>query len=405
MNTVESISVFLLLIGMVIAAALLIRSIRKDRKQKQVMPADPAQLPFPQHERNLDIAGFSGQPLQPSHEDRLMSQYQQWKERWVLADLEPGRAFMRMGVTKQGLRYRMLVTSEGQGLAMLCSVIFAGADPQAQGMFNQLYAYCKAHPSQKHADLMSWQVIAEAFPSIATDSATRGDLLIAYALLMADRQWGSAGLVNYLASAKAIISALKEQCVHPQGFYMLHGNWVDETMEAAYGQTNRSCMSPAIFKAFQKASGDLTWQKVSAKMKQLLKQSLRDLNRQMLFPPDVIHVASSQTDEIQIEGNEDDVALLIFHQLQAAFWLDDAEARTWLKEIGDTSAEPITGDVSADLIMCHLAGALANRDPQQFTALWDWLVAIEQPLKDPYADTWRLVALLVLNQNWWGYER
>jgi len=37
------------------------------------------------------------------------------------------------------------------------------------------------------------------------DSAADGDLDIAYALLLADRQWGSCGTVNYLLEAQRVL--------------------------------------------------------------------------------------------------------------------------------------------------------------------------------------------------------
>ena len=40
-------------------------------------------------------------------------------------------------------------------------------------------------------------------------SATDGDLDIAFGLLLADKQWGSAGAINYLAEARKVIAAIK----------------------------------------------------------------------------------------------------------------------------------------------------------------------------------------------------
>jgi len=46
------------------------------------------------------------------------------------------------------------------------------------------------------------------------DSATDGDLDIAYALLLADNQWGSSGSVDYKAEALAVLSDILDKEVN-----------------------------------------------------------------------------------------------------------------------------------------------------------------------------------------------
>lgn len=68
-----------------------------------------------------------------------------------------------------------------------------------------MYRYFRAHPSEINPDLMAWQQAdtgTEIIDINGVDSATDGDMDIAYALLLADSQWGSSGEINYLSQAK-----------------------------------------------------------------------------------------------------------------------------------------------------------------------------------------------------------
>ncbi len=67
-----------------------------------------------------------------------------------------------------------------------CSRAFmAGHDPQAQASFNALLAWFHAHPSGLTRGLMSWQQVEGCLDVPGeNDSASDGDLDIAYALLL-----------------------------------------------------------------------------------------------------------------------------------------------------------------------------------------------------------------------------
>ena len=56
------------------------------------------------------------------------------------------------------------------------------------------------------------------------DSAPDGNLAFAYALLLADKQWGSTGKVNYLDEAKKTANAIKLYEMNPRKLPGL-GDW------------------------------------------------------------------------------------------------------------------------------------------------------------------------------------
>ncbi len=80
----------------------------------------------------------------------------------------------------------------------------AGADAQAQQIFDGLWEFCLDHPSEVDGRLMDWSVPAdESLDPEGNDSAFDGDADIAMALLMADRQWGSGGRFDYRGRSDA----------------------------------------------------------------------------------------------------------------------------------------------------------------------------------------------------------
>ena len=109
---------------------------------------------------------------------------------------------------------------------------------------------------------MDWHVPAdESSEPGDDDSAFDGDADIAYALLLADDQWGSDGAVDYRAAAETVIAGLGASVLGPTSRLPLLGDWVDPG-GATFGEyTPRpSDFLPAHFRAF--AAIDPVWSDV-----------------------------------------------------------------------------------------------------------------------------------------------
>ncbi|HYF41535.1 MAG TPA: glycosyl hydrolase family 8, partial [Ramlibacter sp.] len=113
-----------------------------------------------------------------------------------------------------------LCVSEGMGYGMLLAVLFAGHDPGAKALFDGLLTTVRARPARGTIihygpwgkDLMDWRLRLDGLSSDPNNvgwNAMDGDLDIAMALLMADRQWGSTGQWNYLQEGRNTIYAIK----------------------------------------------------------------------------------------------------------------------------------------------------------------------------------------------------
>jgi endo-1,4-beta-D-glucanase Y len=147
--------------------------------------------------------------------------------------------------------------AEGEGYGMTIAAMMAAKDTQAKAIFDGILKFVKAHPSVNNKDLHAAEQDANCKSVNGSDSATDGDLEIAYGLLIADKVWGSSGSVNYLAEAKRVINAIKKSEVNASTHFLLLGDWGND---AAFKNSSRSSdWMPGHFRAFEKATGDSAW--------------------------------------------------------------------------------------------------------------------------------------------------
>lgn len=137
---------------------------------------------------------------------QLLSYYNYWKNKYLKSsdggNTPGGGYYINMkGIGPGG--DRSITTSEAHGYGMMIFVLLSQWDPQSQLIFDGFYNMYDKHRSSQNAYNMSWIIDEDEQGRYA--SATDGDMDIAYALLLAHKQWGSEGNVNYLAQAKALI--------------------------------------------------------------------------------------------------------------------------------------------------------------------------------------------------------
>ena len=117
------------------------------------------------------------------------------------------------------------------------------------------------------------------------DSASDGDLDIAYALLLADAQWGSGGPINYRAEALKVIAALKEADLNTAIPSVKPGDWAQEKMPQI-NDTRTSDFMPDHFRAFAQATGDAIWERLLDKEYTLIGQLQGKFSPQTGLLPD-----------------------------------------------------------------------------------------------------------------------
>jgi len=93
------------------------------------------------------------------------------------------------------------------------------------------------------------------------NSAADGDMDMIYALILADRQWGSDGAINYMQIARRKLADFHRFCVHPTHHTLLLGDWA--TPGTALGDATRASdfmLSHLI--TFRDVDPDRNWQRV-----------------------------------------------------------------------------------------------------------------------------------------------
>lgn len=202
-------------------------------------------------------AEYTAGVIYPNHHSRAeldaatSAYYDVWKERYLEPACKPGQ--YRVHSQSATAAYTV---SEAHGYGMLFTVLMHGYDSEAQDLFDGLYAYFRDHPSGQSDDLMAWAQDADCKDVMGDGSAADGDLDIAYALLLADAQWGSTSSIDYLAEGKEVIAAILAKETAAQNFVQI-GSWV--TTDPRADGTRSSDLIPSYFRAYNVASGEMRW--------------------------------------------------------------------------------------------------------------------------------------------------
>jgi len=215
--------------------------------------------PFPQHvkyHKHIKPSKYTQEEL----DDHVRSFYNIWKNLYLKSGCEINQyyVFVDDGNT--------LTVSEAMGYGMMILPMMAGYDSGAKKYFDGFFRYYKAHPSSLTPHLMAWKQTTDCIDADGDDSASDGDIDIAFGLLLAHEQWGSTGDINYLYQAKLIIKDLLSESAAKgdinQGLNTVKlGDWV--TSGSYMNSTRTSDFITDHFRLFACISNDsLAWANV-----------------------------------------------------------------------------------------------------------------------------------------------
>ena len=222
-------------------------------------PNGTAAFPFPQNVKSPNCIYPAG-----ANKDDVATAYNQWKEAVVTADGADG--YLRIKKPDSGSVIGSSV-SEGIGYGMILAVYMGD-----QYLFDNLWRY-----EQDHLDaqgLMNWEIGPDGqVTSGGTGAATDGDEDMAFALVMADRQWGGQGSLDdsYLNIAKTLIELIWTYEVdHTRGEMLKPGDqWGNVDV------TNPSYFAPAYYRIFGQVTGKTAdWNKVADSSYAIIEKSL-----------------------------------------------------------------------------------------------------------------------------------
>lgn len=207
-------------------------------------PAQPGvNFPFPQNRTSMRCS-------YPSYKNSdVVAAYQKWKTDTVTSSGAGGH--MRVQRPKEpGLAPNSTV-SEGIGYGMIIAVYM-----NDQMLFDELWKYEQMYLGMN--GLMDWYISADGTQRLGTGGASDADEDMAWALLMADKQWGGQGTLGdtYLNIAKKQIDLIYNNEVYQSKLIKPGDTWGDWTT------VNASYFAPSYYRAFEKASGNTAWEPV-----------------------------------------------------------------------------------------------------------------------------------------------
>jgi len=233
--------------------------------------------PFPQHSdyHTCTLPSVSRTKIDRETEDY----YDLWKARYVRTDKYYRKS---QGVTTRYILYNQnhqtyadtkntvaVTTSEAEGYGMIITAAMAGYEKNAQEYFDSMYRYYRRFRSTANEGtyLMAWQQSDTGRKLVCTGgrcSAADGDIDIAYALLLADMQWGSDETVDYKQAAAGIISDIYKYEVNKTTGTIQYGDWVRWSKHSGrdYTGTRSSDFITAELRAFVKEDPAHDWNRV-----------------------------------------------------------------------------------------------------------------------------------------------
>ena len=392
--------------------------------------AEVAAKPYPQHTRYAAGAIKPGHVTQTQLDDAALAFYRKWKAKYLAPSRTAGNFFVLVDEDEKEKGPRKIAVSEGHGYGMLIVAFMAGAEPQAREIFDGMWRYARAHPSKINPRLMAWkQVTGERTLRDDEDSATDGDLDIAQALLLADAQWGSAGAVNYRDEARALIAAIKKDEINVTTWTAKLGDWVDAESPMRFG-TRMSDFMPGHFRSFQRATDDADWGRVIETGYRMLDGLQSRFSAKTGLVPDFVIGVDREprppTDKF-LEGKHD--GHFSYNSCRVPFRLGidfllhgEPRAKTavsrmteWVKVAVNGKPERIVAgydlagkildrdDRSMAFTACFGVGAMCDAAHQDWlNALWDHIVASDDPGDRYYARTLKMLCLIAMSGNWWS---
>jgi len=374
-------------------------------------------LPFPNH------TIYSGSHIKPSNysqeqlDTHTQSFYNEWKVRYLKNGCNTNEYYIFSG-------NEALTISEAQGYGMLIMCYIAGHETQAKTYFDGLFKYYKSHPSRLNPALMDWQQLTcTDLENEGDNSASDGDIDIAFSLLLADKQWGSAGTINYLEEALFLLDAIMLSDVNTTTWTVKLGDWVSGYEPNFNYSTRSSDFITSHFKTFENVTNNSNWNLITNKCYELINSTQNDDTG---FIPDFIINVNNSPSPAPANFLEDTYDGAFYYNACRVPWrlgvdyllTNDTRAHTALGKINTwmstVSLESISNGYLLDgtaLYTWHdgtfiaplCVGAMLDTDNQtRLNSLYEELHQTNIDDEDYYANTLKLLSLITISGNYWN---
>jgi len=385
--------------------------------------AQPPSKPFPQHTKYFTSVIKPSNVSQAQLDNSVKTFYTAWKTRFVKTVSGKNESY----ISFEGVGKKQCV-SEGQGYGMVITALMAGFDPAAKNTYDNLFRYYNSHPDKRSKHLMAWAQLTKG-KSLDATSATDGDMDIAYSLLLADKQWGSKGPVNYLWAAKAMINDIMQYEINHKTWSVLLCDGV-EAESKDYFDTRTSDFMPSYFKAFENATRDARWARVTNANYQLFSFLQHKYSRDAGLAPDFV-VGINKTAkpappnflESPYDGYYNYNACRVPWRIATDYLLTgDKRSKEIVDKINQWVQETTGGNpynlsagytLAGDDVKGRYFEALSFIAPFAVSAtvdkknqlwlnkIWDYLVAFKMKDFDYYDNTIKLMDMIIISGNYW----
>ncbi len=391
--------------------------------------------PFPQNNKSKYDSTFVLPSIkQSARNNEVKKTYDTWKATYIRENpYNSEQWFLNWEPSAKGTSDEPIsvTVSEAHGYAMVITAFMAGYDSDAQTIFDGMVRFYQAYPSVLESGLMAWEVFDDGSKLYNSptdgDSATDGDMDIAYALLLADNQWGSKGEINYKEEAIRMINALADYCIHSKYGYLKLADWADNGDSGYDLGTRPSDFMFDHMRVFYKVTGDERWQKCIDMSYQCLEDTANTSTG--LMPDFCIYNISTQkftaapanflesdydmhfnwnscrvpwrlaTDKALTGGNA--IGTTILANLNA-FIKSETDSKP-----GEIAAGYSVSDGSAlstykgdnSYVAPIMLAAMANGDQAFTDTTWNYVTTIGPQAYFP--DTISVMCLIVASGNWW----
>ncbi len=317
--------------------------------------AQTPNYPFPHHvvytSGSIKPSGYTQQQL----DAQVTSYYDAWKQKYLLSSCGGGTYFVLDNDLGGGTNKNDDCVSEGQGYGMVIVPLMAGHDPDAKIIFDGLYKFFNQHLSDVDNRLMCWVETKDCKNDVSqgADAATDGDMNIAYGLLLADKQWGSGGAINYKQEALTILAGLKASETNASIYTLKLGDWVGNSAKYV-NSTRPSDFMYDELREYAQAGGDTYWTSVMNECYSIVQSFDTGASKKSGLLPDFVincNTTPAPAPPKFLEGKDDghysyNSCRDPWHLATDYLLFGDARAKTALDKINDFMLSSTGGKVS-----------------------------------------------------------
>ncbi len=223
--------------------------------EEEIIIMSKEQYPFPHN------TGYPYGILPSVSQDEMNQAVQRMYDDWAEVYLTKEGCFKNeLRVSGgHGDNYKMGTCSEGTGYGMLLAVYMASPDNNCHEQYDAMYRFVKRNMVPGYG-LMKW-VTNKLGISTNDWPAPDGDLDIALSLLMAHKQWGSDGEINYLEEGIKYVNNIMKHAVNYPNYSVARGMLTDP-VKHYNSYTMTSYQMPGHARLFREISEDADWDKV-----------------------------------------------------------------------------------------------------------------------------------------------